>query len=140
MRLCSFELNGKPMSAFKMGASSFPAFSGLDSYVNKRGLACTPDLGAIPPGRYYILDRPSGGRLGWFRDLSSGKTDWFALYAIDGNIDDETWCDKVKRGQFRLHPKGFRGVSKGCIVLDREADFQLLRARLTAQQQFILLR
>ena len=113
-----------------MGASSFPAFSGLDGYVNKRPLACTPNLGAIPPGRYYILDRPSGGRLGWLWDFSSGRKDWFALYSVDGKIDDETWCDKVKRGQFRLHPKGFRGVSHGCIVLDREADFQLLSVRL----------
>lgn len=75
MRQCSFELNGKPMSTFKLGASSFPAFSGLDDYVNKRALACTLNLGAIPPGRYYILDRPSGGRLGWLWDLRSSRKD-----------------------------------------------------------------
>jgi hypothetical protein len=133
MRQCSFELNGKSMSAFKMGASSFPAFSGLGDYANKRPLACTPNLGAIPPGRYYILDRPSGGRLGWLRDLVAERDDWFALYAVDGKSDDETWCEKVKRGQFRLHPKGRRGISEGCIVLDKQADFQLLRSRLRAQ-------
>jgi len=31
---CSFELNDKPMSNFKMGALSFPAFSGLNEHVN----------------------------------------------------------------------------------------------------------
>jgi hypothetical protein len=128
--MCSFELNGKPMSAFKMGASGYPAFSGLDGYANKSPLVCTPNLGAIPSGRYYILDRPSGGRFGWLWDLRSGRKDWFALYAIDEKIDDETWCEKVKRGQFRLHPKGPLGISAGCIVIDKESDFQLLRARL----------
>ena len=113
-----------------MGASSFSAFSGLDSYVNKSPLVCTPNLGAIPPGRYYILDRPSGGRFGWLWDLRSGRQDWFALYAIDGKIDDQTWCERVKRGQFRLHPKSIRGISEGCIVIDKASDFQLLRVRL----------
>lgn len=130
MQLCEFELNGKEISAFKMGASSYPAFSGLDDHVNKRPLVCVPNLGAIPPGRYYVIDRPSGGRLGWLWDLRSGRKDWFALYAVDGKIDDETWCEKVKRGEFRLHPKGPLGISAGCIVIDKEVDFQLIRARL----------
>lgn len=116
-----------------MGASSFPAFSGLGDYANKRPLACSPNLGAIPPGMYYILDRPSGGRLGWLRDSVLGRTDWFALYAVDGKIDDETWCDKVRRGEFRLHPKGNLGISQGCIVIDKMDDFQLLQYRLRAQ-------
>ncbi|MBB5463126.1 hypothetical protein HDG33_006803 [Paraburkholderia sp. Cpub6] len=32
---CSFELNGKPMSEFRIGALSFPAYSGQGSYINK---------------------------------------------------------------------------------------------------------
>lgn len=33
MYQCDFELNDKPMSAFKIGARSFDAFSGLSPYV-----------------------------------------------------------------------------------------------------------
>lgn len=130
MKECTFELNGKPMSVFKVGATSFPAFSGLGVHTNLRTSACFANQGPIPPGEYYILDRESGGRLGWIRDLWSGKGSWFALYANDGVIDDETWCEQVKRGQFRLHPKGRVGISKGCIVIDQVSDFQFLRSIL----------
>lgn len=128
MKECTFELNGKPMSVFKVGATSFPAFSGLGVHTNLRVSACFANQGPIPPGEYYILDRESGGRLGWIRDLWSGRGSWFALYANDGVIDDETWCEQVKRGQFRLHPKGRVGISKGCIAIDQVSDYQFLRS------------
>ena len=124
---CKFELNGKPMSIFWCGAMRFPAFSGLGKHVNRRISACIPNAGPIPPGTYYIFDRQSGGLLGPFKDLFTGRDEWFALYAIDGKIDDETFCKKVKRGLFRLHPKGRFRISEGCIVLDRERDFEFLR-------------
>ncbi|HEU4622446.1 MAG TPA: tlde1 domain-containing protein, partial [Burkholderiaceae bacterium] len=69
MQQCSFELNDKPMSALVIGSQSFNAFSGLDPYVNKRAAACTPNLGPIPPGSYYIVDRESGGFLGRLYDM-----------------------------------------------------------------------
>jgi Protein of unknown function (DUF2778) len=65
----SFKLNDKDLSELKMGASSWPAFSGFGSNRNKRSLMCSPNAGAIPLGRYYILTRQSGGTLGKFRDL-----------------------------------------------------------------------
>ncbi len=133
MKKCTFELNGKPMSAFKIGASSFPAFSGDGGHVNRRVSACIRSYGPIPPGEYFILDRESGGRIGWLRDLFSGRTDWFALYANDEKIDDETWCEEVKRGRFRLHPKGPRGVSNGCIVIDNGTNFLFIRSILRSQ-------
>lgn len=131
MKQCTFELNGKPMSSFKIGATSFSAFSGIGQHVNHRVSACVPSQGPIPPGEYFIVDRESGGRLGWLYDLFNERRDWFALYANDDKIDDETWCDKVKRGEFRLHPKGIRGISRGCIVIDKATDFQFLRTILT---------
>ncbi|MFC7518396.1 tlde1 domain-containing protein [Herbaspirillum sp. GCM10030257] len=70
--------------------------------------------------------------LGKIRDLLSGRTDWFALYAIDQRLDDETYCDQVRRGNFRLHPKGALGRSEGCVVIDQEADFRHLRMVLTS--------
>ena len=127
---CTFELNGKPMSTFKCGARSFTAFSGLGKHINRRVSACIPNKGPIPPGTYYIFDRQSGGLFGALRDLFTDRDQWFALYAIDGKIDDETFCDKVKRGQFRLHPKGPFGVSQGCIVIENKNDFQFLKAIL----------
>ncbi|WP_429522902.1 tlde1 domain-containing protein [Paraburkholderia youngii] len=82
---------------------------------------CTPRIGAIPVGRYYIFDRRSGGILGPWKDRlnlnGNNKSEWFALYAIDANIDDDkVLCDGIIRGQFRLHPKGRLGRSEGCIT------------------------
>jgi len=127
---CSFELNNQPMSAFKLGAFSVPAFSGQAQNVNKRSSACLVGQGPIPPGEYYIFDRQAGGRLEWFRNLFSDHSDWFALYAIDGKIDDETFCNRLSRGHFRLHPKGPRGISEGCITIEKLSDFHRVRATL----------
>jgi len=127
---CSFRLNGQPMSQLVMGASAYPAFSGRSGYVNKPSYMCVPNFGALPIGKYYIVDRVSGGRLGWLRDWVKG--DWFGLYAADGRIDDVTFCDGVKRGGFRLHPKAGRGISEGCITLDRPTDFDVVRGILIA--------
>ena len=130
MYKCSFELNNKPMSAFKIGATSFPAFSGLRAHANRRVSICLAGFGPIPPGTYYIFDRQSGGVLGAFRDMFNDHSDWFSLYAIDGKIDDETYCNKVKRGSFRLHPKGAEGISQGCITIENRTDYHRLRAML----------
>lgn len=63
----------------------------------------------------------------------NNKSEWFALYAIDGNIDDDSvLCDNIVRGQFRLHPKGRVGKSEGCMTIDRLSDWQHIRSILTA--------
>jgi len=133
-RQCSFRLNNKPMSEFVIGANRFPAFSGKVPYVNKPDFACIPELGAIPIGSYFILDRESGGRLRWFRELFNDKKDWFSLYADDGKVDDKTLCEhlgkQIERGEFRLHPKGTFGISQGCIVIESTADFYRARGIL----------
>jgi hypothetical protein len=138
MQQCSFVLNDQPMSAFRAGSAEFPAFSGLAPHINKRTSICIPDHGPIPPGTYYILDRESGGRLGWFYEWYERQTDWFALYADDGRMDDWTFCNEVRRGNFRLHPKGRRGISKGCITIDRANDFHVLRHLLTASKKRLI--
>ncbi len=134
MQQCSFELNNQPLSQFKIGAMSFSAFSGLGSYVNKRIFACTPDLGPIPPGTYFILDRQSGGFLGPLWDRIKGHKDWFSLYANDGRIDDKTYCNHVGRGNFRLHPKTGFGISKGCITIENPSHFNHIRALLKSSK------
>lgn len=127
---CSFDLNGQQFSAFKIGSLSVPAFSGRGTHINKRISACLVGSGPIPPEEYYIFDRQGGGHLEFFKNLFSDHSDWFALHAIDGTIDDETYCDQVKRGNFRLHPKGPRGISEGCITIERFTDFQQIRGIL----------
>jgi hypothetical protein len=134
----TFELNDLPMSAFKLGAILFPAFSGLGEFANQRAKACMRGLGPIPPGTYYIIDRQSGGLLGSVRDLFTGREDWFALYAADGRIDDETFCNGLKRGNFRLHPKGVLGRSEGCITLDKPADYFRLRSILKSARPTVV--
>ena len=131
----TFELNNQPMSTFKHGAISFPAFSGLSEHVNRRVSACFLNQGPIPPGTYYIFDRQTGGLLGPLRDMLGKHSDWFSLYAIDDKIDDEVNCEKVKRGNFRLHPKGIYGISQGCITIENAADFQYLQAILKSSKQ-----
>jgi len=127
---CTFELNNKPMSTFMCGATSFPAFSGLGEHVNRWASACHSNLGPIPTGTYYIFDRQPGGLFGPLRDLFNDRDQWFALHAIDEKIDDETYCNQVKRGQFRLHPKGQEGISLGCITIDSSTDYLYLRTIL----------
>lgn len=61
---CKFELNNQPMSVFQILTASYPAFSGLGREINKRSSACLQNVGPIPPGTYYIVDRESGGVLG----------------------------------------------------------------------------
>ena len=47
---CTFELNGKPMSVFKMSSREFPAFSGLNNHANRPEFVCSANSGAIPLG------------------------------------------------------------------------------------------
>lgn len=135
---CSFELNNQPISTFKLGALSFPAFSGYGEKVNNRSTVCLAGEGAIPPGTYYILDRESGGRLGALWDRIKGRTNWFALYADDGRIDDYMLCDEVERGNFRLHPKGVRGISKGCITIESDAHYLQIYTTLKSASPILI--
>jgi len=71
--------------------------------------------------------------LEWIKNLFRDRGDWFALYAIDGKLDDGTYCNQLLRGQFRLHPKGPRGISEGCITIDNPSDFYHVRALLKSR-------
>jgi hypothetical protein len=136
---CTFKLNGLPLSLLVCpGVGNFPAFSGQLPRRNDPGATAVAGIGPLPRGRYYIVERKSGGRLGWIYDAlsplySTDRSDWFALHADDGKIDDSTIINGVRRGAFRLHPKGPRGVSEGCVTLEKQADFDLLRTALLKQ-------
>ncbi|HEU4622395.1 MAG TPA: tlde1 domain-containing protein [Burkholderiaceae bacterium] len=55
---------------------------------------------------------------------------WFAPHAIDDRIDDEVRCEQIMRGAFRLHPKGYLGLSQGCVVINDANDFHVIRHQL----------
>ena len=64
---------------------------------------------------------------------NSERATWFALYSADGKIDDWTFVEGVRRGNFRLHPNGRWGVSDGCITLVSQHQFDRLRNYLLSQ-------
>jgi hypothetical protein len=137
-----FVVDNAPMLTLVMaGVGAFQAFSGDKAYRNRGGCTAVVDKGPIPSGRYWIVDRPTGGigsqLYAWAKDTlntvagrPSYHGEWFALYRDDGLIDDWTWVNGVNRGNFRLHPIGGSGVSFGCITLQSVADFQRLRQAL----------
>lgn len=137
---CTFLLNNQRMSALQCpGLGAVAAFSGDGACIDNPAATAKKDEGPLPKGTYYIVDRQSGGHLGWLWDtvkdalVHSQRNEWFALYRNDGVIDDYTVIDGVKRGHFRLHPAGRLGESKGCITLASPAQFLRLRAFLKAQ-------
>ena len=107
-------------------------FTGDKDNLNDPDSTDKKGAGAIPKGIYYIVDRESGGRLGFIRDFISGKEKWFALYREDDRIDDQTTINGVVRGQFRLHP-GRR--SAGCVTFKDEKLFDEIREELLSTQK-----
>uniref|UniRef100_UPI0006ACB397 DUF2778 domain-containing protein n=1 Tax=Pseudomonas syringae TaxID=317 RepID=UPI0006ACB397 len=131
---CTFELTGQPISLLKCSNNeSYEAFSGLTGFANDPAAVNNLEQGPLPPGRYYILDRESGGRLGRIREPLSdlfARTDrshWFSLYRDDGSIDDRTVVNNITRGNFRLHPIGplvYRlkiNFSHACVLIATRA-------------------
>lgn len=137
---CTYKLNSERFSTLICDGRSFVAFSGNANDVNSPAAVANTDSGPLPKGRYYIVDRQSGGRFGWLWDLGArlasgtARDQWFALYRSDGVIDDETYVDGVKRGKFRLHPVGGSRISKGCITLVSPVAFARLSAYLKGRE------
>ncbi len=130
-------LNSKVFTVLECkGVGNFPVFSGTGAGRDNPADVAMADIGPLPPGRYYIVDRQSGGHLGYLKDFflehiyGTDRGKWFALYRDDGVIDDFTFIQGVKRGNFRLHPIGPRGLSEGCITLANPVNFDALRNAL----------
>jgi hypothetical protein len=142
---CTFKLNNKPMSILHCdGVGDFEAFSGLGISKNNPDHVGLKDVGPLPPGRYYIVDRGSGGMFTRAADFvtdmanDSDRRGWYALYRDDDEIDDQTIVNGVMRGLFRLHPRGGRNLSKGCITLADPVAFEKLRSRLYSSPRLIV--
>ncbi|MEM5372352.1 DUF2778 domain-containing protein [Paraburkholderia azotifigens] len=130
---CTFTLNRKDTSTLVCeGYGTVEAYSGqMDGRDNPDRVA-TPKIGPIPPGTYYLIDRQSGGVMGWAYDaagdrfgFSTDRSKWFSLF--NPRTGDVTMIDGVRRGEFRLHPEGPAGLSEGCITLVNPAEFELLQ-------------
>ncbi|MGF6787431.1 DUF2778 domain-containing protein [Paraburkholderia sp. 35.1] len=134
---CYFTLNRRLISVLTCkGFGNVSAFSGKPAHVNNPADTAVAESGPLPQGLYYIVDRQSGGHLGWLYDLLKDAwsdvdhSTWFALYRNDGVIDDWTFINGVKRGNFRLHPTGRWGESEGCITVTDQSQFDRLRSFL----------
>ncbi|PKE29851.1 hypothetical protein CWS43_13980 [Rahnella sp. AA] len=134
---CSYVLNGMETSILSCtGVGNFPAFSGQRHGRNNPTLTHVGDIGPLPTGRYFVVSRVSGGRLGGLRNCilkygyGTDRDTWFGLYRDDGKVNDETFIEGMKRGEFRLHPVGPKGLSEGCITMTSQVDFDYLRAAL----------
>lgn len=84
------------------GVGDCAAFSGDGSGKNNPAAVAVPDVGPLPPGRYYIVDRGSGGVFShiktWAYDIynHTERGKWLALFRTGGEIDDRTIVDGVR--------------------------------------------
>lgn len=135
---CTFMLNGYGLSTLSVpGVGFFPAYSGnAGEHRNNPDSVAVVQVGPLPPGKYYIVDRPAGGfkskAQAIFNSVLSGSNRfiWFGLYREDSSLDDITLINQVERGQFRLHPAGYSGISEGCITLPNHSHYAILRSAL----------
>lgn len=134
----TFELNGQQFTSLVGLRNSYIGFSGNGAHRNNPDSVSVANGGPIPFGEYFIVDRQSGGRFGWLRDYMRNADQWFALYKDDGTVDDTTYINSVRRGEFRLHPLGPSGMSTGCIVIQDPSRFSALRAELLASEPRVL--
>lgn len=101
---CYMLLNRREFTSLNCpGVGNFPAFSGQKEGGNNPDKTNVPDIGPIVRGRYFIVERPSGGTLGPLRErflkevYGTDRSTWFGLYRDDGKIDDYTFIQGVKR-------------------------------------------
>jgi hypothetical protein len=136
---CTFVLNKQTTSALTCeGTAPVSAFSGTDQGRDNPDDTAMENVGPLPKGTYYLVDRQSGGYLGFFYDMwdayGFGTTDrrkWFMLW--NPASGDTTNINGIKRGNFRLHPMGVRRLSEGCITVVHPYDFDRLQKFIRAR-------
>jgi len=135
--------DGKTLKLDCYGIGSFDVLSGIERYINNPNCSDI-EKAAIPPGTYWIVDRPTGSFVNQARaeiiDLAhlykNHHSEWFGLYSAQ-TMSDYVYVNGTRRGSFRLHPLNTdgSGVSWGCITLYRAADFQILRNALLKRKK-----
>lgn len=132
---CTYTLNNRSTSTLVCpGFGPVEAYSGHGRGVNNPNDVDDVGVGAIPPGRYYLVDRQSGGMFGWFRDAlgpfvgTTNRTRWFMLW--NPTSGDSTMIHGIRRGSFRLHPDGPHHESDGCITIKHPSEFDRLERHI----------
>lgn len=130
--------DGKRLKLQCYGVGNFDVLSGIEQYINDPNCSDISKA-AIPPGTYWIVDRPSGSIFNKARaeaiDLyhlyKNHHSQWFGLFSAK-TMSDHMFVNGIERGGFRLHPLNTdgSGVSWGCITLYKASDFQILRNAL----------
>ncbi|MFM0415509.1 DUF2778 domain-containing protein [Paraburkholderia aromaticivorans] len=138
---CTFVLNGKNSSTFTCeGTVPVTAFSGTGRGRDNPDETAVENVGPIPKGTYYLVDRQSGGYMGliydWWNAQGVSSTDrrkWFMLW--NPATGDTTNINGIKRGNFRLHPVGRLGLSRGCITIASPNEFDRLQIFIRSRGQ-----
>lgn len=151
MQICMMDYgrlssDGKRVKLNCYGVGSFDILSGIERYINNPDCSDI-EKAAIPPGTYWIVDRPEGSLLNRARaeliDMAhlyrNHHSEWFGLYSAK-TMSDYVFVNGVKRGSFRLHPLNTdgSGVSWGCITFYRSTDFQTLRSSLLRRKKVVV--
>ncbi|MDO5666512.1 MAG: DUF2778 domain-containing protein [Alcaligenaceae bacterium] len=136
MFICNLNLSEKASNFVTLkcpGIGNFKVFSSSDAETRNR-IECSHLTNAtLPPGSYWIVDRPRGGvrsrMIAMIQGFVSGndRDDWFALYRIDEKFDDETEIQGNTRSNFRIHPRSYAGTSYGCITFEHQSDYNVFR-------------
>ena len=67
---CTFILNNQKTSQLRCaGFGTMTAYSGSRWGRDNPAATSAENVGPLPSGTYYIVDRQSGGSFGWARDL-----------------------------------------------------------------------
>ncbi|MFM0121452.1 DUF2778 domain-containing protein [Paraburkholderia sp. RL18-101-BIB-B] len=140
---CTFVLNGKADSVFSCeGTASVAAFSGTGHGRDNPDDTAVENVGPIPKGTYYLVDRQSGRYMGFLYDWwdahgfsSTDRQKWFMLW--NPATGDTTNVNGIKRGNFRLHPVGRLGLSHGCITVERQYEFDRLQTFIRLRGQTV---
>lgn len=147
MQICRMDYNDasadrRVLKFHVYGVGTFAVFSGKPSMLNRPDCSFR-DKAALPPGQYWIVDRPLGGmrnRLESFgKDIWNGTDHdtWFGLYNFQ-TLTDSLWVNGKDRGGFRIHPlrPNGDGESWGCITFYNIPDFNRFRQVITQRKKF----
>ncbi|MDO6406465.1 hypothetical protein CTZ24_24150 (plasmid) [Pantoea phytobeneficialis] len=146
MQICMMDYgrlspDGRTLKLMCYGVGYFDVLSGIEKYINNPDCS-DHEKAAIPPGTYWIVDRPQGSLFNQLRaeaiDMAhlyrNHHSEWFALYNSH-TMSDHVFVNGARRGSFRLHHLNTdgSGVSWGCITLYRANEFQVLRRTLLSR-------
>lgn len=127
MQICMMDYgnlsaDGKTAYLKCYGIGTFEVLTGVDFYINNPDCA-DHENAAIPPGTYWVTDRPAGSLYNRVRaeaiDARHGyrnhHSEWFALFS-DKTKRDGIMVNGLNRTGFRLHPLNSDGSGESRAV------------------------